>query len=74
MTSPVSGITLTIAILALSSFTCPPRGFSTIDMIAFVGGAAVPGKIGSSVSVEEAPSEESLQYLYISTYVAAVYS
>jgi len=32
-------------------------------MIAFVGGAAVPGKIGSSVRVDEAPSEESLTYL-----------
>jgi hypothetical protein len=32
-------------------------------MMALVGGAELPGRIGSSVSVEEAPSEESLTYL-----------
>lgn len=52
-------------------------------MIALVGGAALPGKIGSSDNVDEAPREESLTYLldqYVGreqrdeTHVAAVYS
>jgi hypothetical protein len=44
-------------------------------MMAFVGGAALPGSIGSSDSVEDAPRDESLTYLLVSRLtIAAVKS
>lgn len=58
-TSPVPGVTLTMAILARSSTTCPPIGISTTANKAFVGGAEVPGTTGSSVAVEEEPRDGS---------------